>query len=305
MFPQYVAETICHGLDIGERDRFLTVAVHAFMTALQTQLKALIGKVGVGHGILSRFQDAPGKVVAKLQITVTRARTQFPGDRTAGGQDVQQRIQPIGWADALSLCEADLRSLLGAAIVASESLFVIAPAQEFIRAGQQIAQAGRAELIGISKVLEVGAKLLGKLGGVADGVAVVHPLPFVQAKCSIARVENVGLRVNPQQARDSEKGAVAKKFFGCAEVALEEKVTQVEGLNDFGASLDYAIHAIAAGEINLVHFLVERCQSGAGTHLLRAAGRVDDQSLIFLQLPLGGGDDFAHDPPAFVDVVVV
>src|ERR1035437_3495605 len=118
----------------------------------------------------------------------------------------------------------------------------------------------------------------------AGSFGVTHPLPFMEAKGRLAGAHGFGLGIPFEQPGGGIESAVVEEFGGSAKVALEQEAAQVEGLDDLGAGLDHAIHAHAAGEINLVHLLIERGERGPGAHLLGAAGGVDDEALARLEL---------------------
>src|ERR1039458_4146486 len=106
----------------------------------------------------------------------------------------------------------------------------------------------------------------------------------MEAKGRLAGAHDFGLGIPFEQPGGGIESAVVEEFGGCAKVALEQKAAQVEGLDDLGAGLDHAIHALAAGKINLVHLLVECGERGPSAHLLGAAGGIDDEALARLEL---------------------
>src|ERR1039458_4760747 len=89
----------------------------------------------------------------------------------------------------------------------------------------------------------------------------------MEAKGHLAGAHGFGLGIPFEQPGGGIESAVVEEFGGGAKVALEQKAAQVKGLDDLGAGLDHAVHAL----ICLVPLVGLTMRRSPGLSCLRAS----------------------------------
>ena len=59
MHAEKIAQAVADSVYLGSLDRLLAVAIHTFVSALETLLKFLVVKVTGGHRIATNIQNVP------------------------------------------------------------------------------------------------------------------------------------------------------------------------------------------------------------------------------------------------------
>ena len=70
MILEKIAQAGSNSVNLLSLDRFLAVAVHAFVSASETVLKALVAEVTGGHRIVARIQNIPRSLRAEQDFTI-------------------------------------------------------------------------------------------------------------------------------------------------------------------------------------------------------------------------------------------
>ena len=70
MLVEKIAQAVADSVYLACLDWLLPVPVHAFVSASETVLKALVAEVTGGHRIVARIQNIPRSLRAKQDFTI-------------------------------------------------------------------------------------------------------------------------------------------------------------------------------------------------------------------------------------------
>ena len=81
-------------------DWLLPMPIHAFVSASETVLKALVAEVTGGHRIVARIQNIPGFLRGEQDYAIPWPPTpEVFGQPAIGRENVQKALKPVGRTD--------------------------------------------------------------------------------------------------------------------------------------------------------------------------------------------------------------
>ena len=100
VFPKKMAQAVANSVYFSGLDRFLAVAIHAFVSAVKAILKFLVGEVTGGHGIAASVQNIPSSLRGQVESVIAGSRApEILGQTTTGGKQVQDALDPVRWTN--------------------------------------------------------------------------------------------------------------------------------------------------------------------------------------------------------------